>query len=107
MISEALAASGSGTGGGGSLATWLPMWIAILAIMYFLIIRPQKKKQRDTDTMLKSIKKGDRVLTIGGIYGIISNIREKDNILILKIADNVRIEVSRNSIAQVIHKDKN
>ena len=85
--------------------TWLPMWGAILAIMYFLIIRPQKKKQQDQDNMMNSLKKGDNVLTVGGIYGIITNIKEKDNILVLKVADNVRIEVTRTSIAQIINKE--
>ena len=63
-------------------------------------------KQQEQDKMLTSLKKGDNVLTIGGIYGIISNVKEKENILVLKIADNVRIEVTRNSIAQVIDKSK-
>ena len=102
MISEAFAASGSLGGGGAS--TMFPMMIAIIAIMYFLIIRPQKKKQQDQDNMLGSLKKGDRVQTIGGIYGIISNIKDKDNIIVIKIADNVRIEVTRSSIAQKINK---
>ena len=107
MISEVFAASGSaGGGGGGGLIAWLPMWIAIIAIMYFLIIRPQKKKQQDQDNMLRSLKKGDHVLTVSGIYGTISNIKENNNIIVLKIADNVRIEITLSSIAQKVNSKK-
>ncbi len=105
MISEAFAASGS-AGGGGGLIAWLPMWIAIIAIMYFLIIRPQKKKQQDQDNMLRSLKKGDHVLTVSGIYGTISNIKENNSIIVLKIADNVRIEITLSSVAQKVDRKK-
>lgn len=73
--------------------------IAIVAIFYFMIIRPQQKKQKETQAMLASIKKGDRVLTSGGIYGTV--VGTKDDLVVLKVSDEVKIEFSRQSIVQV------
>ena len=81
------------------LAMWFPI-ILIILIMYFLIFRPQAKRQKEHQKMLASIQKGDRIVTAGGIYGTVVGIREKDNILIVKIADNVKIELSRGSVAR-------
>ncbi len=85
------------------LALWMPI-ILIFLIMYFLIFRPQAKKQKQHQAMIQSLKKGDKVMTAGGIYGTIVGIKDKENILILKIADNVKIEISRNSIAKVLEE---
>lgn len=78
---------------------WLPI-ILIFLIMYLLILRPQAKRQKQQQQMLKSLEKNDRVVTAGGIYGVIAGIKEKENIVILKVADNVKIEVARSSIAR-------
>jgi len=95
-------------GGGGSgsqpqstqqtLISFLPI-VAIVAIFYFLIIRPQNKKQKDTQRMLSSIKKGDRVVTIGGIHGVIQSVRESS--VILKVDDSFKVEFSRSAISTV------
>src|SRR5687768_8071737 len=77
----------------------IPM-IAIFAIMYFLIIRPQNKRQKELAARVASIKTGDKVVTTGGIHGIVSNVREGTT-LSLKIADNVKIEVDKAAIATV------
>lgn len=82
---------------------FLPL-ILIIAIMYFLLLRPQAKKQKEHRAMLEALEKGDKVITTGGILGTISGIREKDNFLILKIADNVKIELARSAVAQVVKK---
>jgi preprotein translocase subunit YajC len=68
------------------------------------MIRPQAKKQKEHRTMIDSLAKGDKVMTSGGIIGTIAGIRDKDNILLVKISDGVKIEISRSSIAQVINK---
>jgi preprotein translocase subunit YajC len=73
--------------------------IAIVLIFYFMIIRPQQKKQKETQAMLASIRKGDRVLTSGGIYGTV--VGTKDDLVVLKVSDEVKIEFSRQSIVQV------
>ncbi|MEE9165038.1 MAG: preprotein translocase subunit YajC [Nitrospinota bacterium] len=80
----------------------LPPMIAMFVIFYFLLIRPQQKKQKEHDAMLKSLKEGDNVLTSGGIYGTIRKI--KDDVLTVQIADNVRVKVSRKSVSDL--KDK-
>ncbi|RMF96039.1 MAG: preprotein translocase subunit YajC [Candidatus Schekmanbacteria bacterium] len=81
------------------------MMAVIFGLFYLLILRPQQKEQKKLQDMLKSIKKGDRVITKGGIYGTV--IQEKDqNTLLLKIADNVKIEVMRSAIISVLEKGK-
>jgi preprotein translocase subunit YajC len=82
-----------------------PAWVQILplvilfVLMYFVLLRPQMKRQKETEKLIQSIKTGDRVLAAGGIYGTVSNL--KDAVVVLKIADNVKIEVSRASITSV------
>ena len=77
--------------------------VAILAItvgiFYFMIIRPQQKRQKETETMLASIRKGDRVLTSGGLFGVV--VGTKDDVVVLKVSDDVKMEFSRASIVQV------
>ena len=85
-----------------------PMLLAIFAVFYFFIIRPQQKKQKDTRNMLYSIAKGSRVVTVGGICGTIVNVKEKkgsqsgDDIVVIKVGDNTKLEMLRSSIAKVI-----
>ena len=87
--------------GGGSqsfLVTLLP-FAAIIAIFYFLIIRPQNKKQKETQKMLSALKKGDRIVTIGGIHRIIQSVKEGS--VIVRIDDSVKVEFSRSAISSV------
>ncbi len=80
-----------------------PFWVqlvpfvAIFVIFYFLLIRPQAKRQREQAQMLANLKKGDRVLTQGGIYGVIVGV--KDDMVVLKIAENTKVEVARSAIS--------
>jgi preprotein translocase subunit YajC len=76
------------------------MIIAIFAVMYFLMIRPQQRQKRQHQDMLSHVGKGDKVVTTGGIHGTVAGV--KDNSLILKIADNVKVEVNRSAISQII-----
>ena len=98
---------GTAGGGGGQssnpLMGFLPL-LLIIFVMYFLMIRPQAKRQKAQKAMLASLDKGDKIVTAGGIVGTIAGMRETDNILIVKIADNVKIELSRGSVTQVIKK---
>lgn len=77
------------------LGTWGPI-VVMIAIFYFLLYRPQKKQQNRRRAMLDNLKKGDQVITIGGIYGTIVELG--DTSLKLKIADGVVIEVVRSSV---------
>lgn len=79
----------------GAVGTWGPILIMVL-IFYFLLYRPQKNEQKRRRNMLDNLKKGNRVMTIGGIYGQVTEI--KDKIVKIKIAEHVEIEVARSSI---------
>ncbi|MCR4438365.1 MAG: preprotein translocase subunit YajC [bacterium] len=94
-----LSASGSA---GTKPAMGMFLWIFLLIlIMYFFFIRPQAKRQKEVRQMLASIQKGDRVLTVGGIYGVVVGEKEQENIVILKIAENVKVEVAKD---RIVHK---
>jgi len=71
--------------------------IIIFVIFYFLLIRPQQKKQAEHQKMISDLKKNDEVVTMGGMHGVIVNV--KDGVVVLKIADNVKVEVQKNSIS--------
>ncbi|MFT5368017.1 MAG: preprotein translocase subunit YajC [Candidatus Latescibacterota bacterium] len=101
-IQEA-AAMGGQTGTGeqpNMLVTMLP-FVLMFVVMYFLIIRPQHKKQKDQQTMIDALKKGDKVVTSGGVHGTITNVKDKEGILVVQVAKDVQIEVSRGSITKV------
>jgi len=74
--------------------------LAIFAVMYFLMIRPQRKQQREREAMLTALKKGDKVLVGGGIHGSIVGMEEKT--LLVQIADNVKVKIERSAIASVL-----
>ncbi|KUP00284.1 preprotein translocase subunit YajC, partial [Stenotrophomonas maltophilia] len=72
----------------------------LIAIMYFLMIRPQMKRQKEHKAMLEKIKRGDEVLTNGGIAGIVTDIG--DNFITIEVADNVRIRVQKGAVGNVL-----
>ena len=74
------------------------MLVAMFAIMYFFMIRPQQKKQKEIQQFRNSIEKGQEVITAGGIYGVVREIDEVKNVLILEVANGVRLRVDRNSV---------
>lgn len=90
------------TGGATSIAPTLVTFGLVFAIFYFLIIRPQNKRQKQTQQMLQALKKGDRVVTIGGIRGTIFSL--KDDTAVLKVDDSTKIQFSRSAISQVVDK---
>lgn len=76
---------------------FMVLMAVIYLIFYFLLIRPQSKKQKQQQEMLNGLRKGDKVITSGGIYGTISKVREE--VVVLQVAENVKIEVARSAIA--------
>ncbi|MCQ2579442.1 MAG: preprotein translocase subunit YajC [Treponemataceae bacterium] len=90
-------------GGAATLFSLLPI-VLVFIIMYFLILRPQNKKQKETEKMIAALKKGDKVITIGGIHGVVSSTKEKT--IIVKVDDNTKIEFTRSAIASVIVDEK-
>jgi preprotein translocase subunit YajC len=92
-----------GEGGGGStLFTLFPI-LLIFVIFYFLLIRPQQKRQKEHQKMLEAIQKGDRVLTSGGLYGTVVGVKE--NIVVLKIAENVKIEIAKSAVTHIVPRE--
>jgi preprotein translocase subunit YajC len=87
----------TGTQAQGGGMSMLLMMVAIFAIMYFLLIRPQQKKQKEHQTMLTNLKKGDKIITSGGIHGEITGLT--DDAIIVEIAPKVRVKISRGSVA--------
>ena len=101
FISEAHAQSAGGGFPGGDLMTFLPM-IAIFVVFYFLLIRPQQKRAKETRAMLDALQKGDEVITAGGIVGKIAKLNEQ--YATVEIAPNVEISVQRAAISQLLPK---
>ncbi len=85
--------------GGNPLTQMLIFFVPIILIMYFFMIRPQKKKQKEHQMMLASLKNGDKVITNSGIIGTIAGIHDDQNKIVLKVADQVKIEFVKSSIA--------
>jgi preprotein translocase subunit YajC len=95
-IAYAMAPSSGQGGAENTLLAFAPM-ILIFGVFYFLMIRPQQKKAKEHKAMLDNLKKGDAVITNGGLYGKVSSV--SDTFLMLEIADKVRVKVSRGHIA--------
>jgi preprotein translocase subunit YajC len=98
IITPAYAQAG---GGGDALTSFLPI-ILIFVIFYFLLIRPQQKKMKNHREMLSRIKRGDRVLTGGGILGTVTKVKEETDEVTVEIADDVRVDILRGTISDVI-----
>ena len=96
-------ATDSGSSPFGGQFGMLPLIVIFFGIFYFMIIRPQQKKQKETDAMLQSISKGDRVLTTGGVFGTVVG-KKTDEVIVLKVADDVKMEFSKQSIVRVLER---
>ena len=101
LISPAYAQAAASGGTESLLATMLPM-VAIFAIFYFLMIRPQQKKQKEHRAMIDAIEKGNEVVTAGGIVGRVSKV--EDQYVTLEVAQGVDVRVQRHAISQLLPK---
>ena len=88
-----------GTGGGGGLGQFLPI-ILLFVGMWFLIIAPQRKRQKAHDKMLSELQTGDEIITSGGVYGTITNVKEDR--FVVRIADNTKIELGKGFVANKV-----
>ena len=98
FLNGTVGAAGSASSTSQLVSTFVP-FVLIIAIFYFFLIRPQNKKQKETEKMINALKKGDKIVTIGGIHGVVSSTKEKT--VIVKVDDNCKIEFSRSAIAGV------
>ncbi|MEL6522652.1 MAG: preprotein translocase subunit YajC [Pseudomonadota bacterium] len=87
---------------GAGLGSLIPL-ILIFAIMYFLLIRPQQKKMKEHQAMVEALRRGDQVVTQGGLIGKVSKVKE-DNEVEVEVAEGVKVRVVRSTIAQVLNK---
>jgi len=102
FVTPAYAQAAGSAGAGSAIASFLPL-ILIFGIMYFLMIRPQQKKMRDLRAMVDGIRRGDQVLTGGGIVGKVTKVGE-DGFVEVEIADGVKVKVAKQTISQVMSK---
>ncbi|MBN2059337.1 MAG: preprotein translocase subunit YajC [Deltaproteobacteria bacterium] len=104
FLAYAMGTGGTGGAGGqgGGFGAFLPL-IIMFAIFYFLLIRPQQKKAKQHREMLSAMKKGDRVVSSGGLHGVITGLTE--DIVTMEIAPKVRVKVSKGSISGVARKE--
>jgi preprotein translocase subunit YajC len=99
----AMGTGGAGGGGGGGLGAFLPL-IIIFAIFYFLLIRPQQRKAKQHKQLLSDLKKGDKVVSSGGLHGVLTGLG--DDVVTVEISPKVRVKITRGSIAGVIRKSE-
>ena len=90
---------------GGGLAAFLP-FILIMFVIYFLMIRPQTKRQKQKELMRESLQKGDKIITMGGIYGTVQGFKEKGRLIVLKVDNNTNLIMNRTAIAGLAEKVK-
>ena len=104
-IAYAMGAPGdAGAQGGAGGFSGLFMMLAIFAIFYFILIRPQQKKMKDHKKMIEELKKGDRIVTAGGIYGVVEGVTP--NTLTVKIAEGVKVKITRSSVGAVVTEEE-
>jgi preprotein translocase subunit YajC len=101
-IAYAMGTGGGASGQSGGFGAFVPL-ILMFVIFYFLLIRPQQKKQKQHREMITNLKKGDRVMTTGGLYGRITGLT--DTVVTLEIAEKVRVKVGRSNIAGSVQSD--
>jgi preprotein translocase subunit YajC len=94
-------AEGEAAQQGGGLQMFAPM-IVIFVLFYFMLIRPQRRQQKEHQLRLAALKSGDEIVTTGGIHGLITNVA--DRTVTLKIADNVKVKVERQCVATILKK---
>jgi preprotein translocase subunit YajC len=97
------AAGATGATGGASQWGILIVMPLIILVFYFLVMRPQNKKQKEAKKMLESIRKGDRVVTIGGLRGTVVTV--KDDVVVLKVDENTKLEYSKSAVATVLKRE--
>jgi preprotein translocase subunit YajC len=102
-LAYAMGNLGIGGGDGGGMGAFIPL-ILMFAIFYFLLIRPQQKKSKQHKALLSSIKKGDRIVTSGGLHGVITGV--DTDVVTMEIAPKIRVKVSRGSVAGILRRDE-
>lgn len=95
-----IAMAPQGGGAEGSLMSTLLMFALIIGIFYLMILRPQQKRQKERQKMLDAVKKGDKIVTAGGLHGTIAGMDEKT--VLIQVADNVKMKFERSAVASIV-----
>lgn len=103
LISPAYAQAAGGAGAGSAFTAFVPI-ILIFVVFYFLLIRPQQKRMKDHQAMLAAVRRGDKVVTNGGIVGTVTKVLTDERELMVEIAENVRIRVKQDMLSSVVSK---
>ncbi len=98
-VAHAMGTPGAGGEGGGGNTSFFFMLIAIFAIFYFLMIRPESKRRKERQQMIDSLKRHDKIVTIGGLYGEILDVH--DDRVVAKISDGVKVEIAKSAVTGV------
>ena len=102
FLAYAMGGAGGAGGEGGGFGAFIPL-ILMFAIFYFLLIRPQQKKAKQHKQLLADLKKGDRVVSSGGLHGVITGLT--DDVVTVEIAPKIRVKISRGSVAGTMGKN--
>ena len=103
LATLAMAPAPAGGEGSQQSSMFMFVWLGLMvALFYFMLIRPQKRREKERQALLGAVKTGDRVLFGGGFLGVVANVKEKT--LIVKIADGVKVEIVRGAVSQVLDK---
>ena len=95
---------GKGSGGGDFLGGMLPILLVMFAVMYFMVIRPQKKKERQRRELLGGVRANDEIVTIGGIHGMVTVVKENE--VIVRVDDKTKLRFNRSAVARIIRDGK-
>lgn len=96
----AMAPPPGGAGDGGGIMSTVIMFALIIGIFYFMILRPQQKRQKERQKLLDSVKKGDKIITAGGLHGQVAGLDEKT--VLIQVAENVKLKFERSAVASVV-----
>lgn len=108
ILADAAAAQGADAPTGSPILQLMIMFVPIAVLFYFMILKPEKKKQQDLRSMIQNLKENDRVLTIGGIYGVVTNVQRDAERLTIRVdeATGTKLRVNMSAIARVLTADQ-
>ena len=105
FIQEAFADVSGGTSTSSMLTSMAPL-LVIIVIFYFLVIRPQQKKLKSHQELVNNLKKGDKILTAGGMIATVFKVESENGILVVEIAKDVKVKIKRDTVSQIVDSDK-
>ncbi len=106
LVSDAFAQSAEAATTQTSFASFIPL-ILIFAVFYFLIVRPQSKKMKEHQALINNLKIGNKVITNGGIVGVVTQVFSQENQVEIEIAENVRVKFQKNYVTDLLEKPEN